>query len=304
MLQPTTLVRDSKLSFSRIILGVMKWGIWGKNYSPQEMLTIIESAIEMGLTTFDHADIYGHYSTEASFGEALRKKPSLRYDIQLISKCGIKMLSDNRPDHNIKSYDLSKAYIINCVNQSLKNLHTDYLDLLLIHRPSPIMDPDEIAEAFEYLLKVGKVRAFGVSNFSPTQFDLINNRFPIVTNQVQASVMHTDPFVDGTFDHAIRYRYKPMVWSPLGGGDFYTKLEDERVARIRGVMSEIAYKHGGITVDHLVLAFLFKHPAHILPVLGTGRLDRMRTAVEALDVELSDEEWFMIWEASQGHEVP
>ena len=287
------------MAFSRIIIGTMKWGSWGKQLSTSEMQQLIEGSIAVGLTTFDHADIYGDYTTEAEFGAVLKQAPQLREQMQLITKCGIKL----PPTHPVKSYDTSKAYILQQVDQSLKNLHTDQIDLLLIHRPSPLMDPEEVAEAFLELRDTGKVVQFGVSNFTPRQVDMLMQYFPVEANQVRGSAMHLDPFLDGTFDQCLQHGMLAMVWSPLGGGSFFTDLENPRVKRIRGVLEGLCEQYE-TTVDQLLLVWLLHHPASIYPVLGTGRLGRILSAAETVQIQLTDEEWFRIWEASTGEPVP
>lgn len=290
---------------SRIVFGVMKWGDWGHQLDAQQMLKLIEQSIEAGVTTFDHADIYGSYTTEAAFGEALKLKPSLREQMQLVTKCGIKMMAPQRAHHRLKSYDTSPEHIRWSVDTSLRNLQTDYIDLLLIHRPSPLMDPDRIAEEFEYLRHSGKVRHFGVSNFTPSQFDMLNSRIPLATNQVEASLLHLDPFTDGTFDQCLEQRIKPMAWSPLGGGTIFQQLPGDREQRILNAAKDIIKRRGqDIGVDQLMIAWLLQHPAHILPVVGTARIERLRAAADAVHIMMSREEWFELWQASAGAEVP
>jgi predicted oxidoreductase len=291
-----------RLYLSRIVFGVMKWGVWGHNLPTGEMQKLIEQSIELGVTSFDHADIYGHYTTEAAFGEALKNKASLREKIQLVTKCGINLVTPNRPNYKVKSYDSSRSHILASVETSLKNLHTDYIDLLLIHRPSPLMNPAEIAETFEELRQAGKVKFFGVSNFTPSQFEMLNSQFKLETNQVEASVLHCEPFFDGTFDQCLRHSIAPMVWSPLGGGQIFTDLEDEQVQRIRKV-AEILGKKYEADIDQILLAWLLKHPSKIHLVLGTARIERVKKAVDALQIDLTQEEWFELLEAARGHEV-
>jgi predicted oxidoreductase len=288
---------------SQLVAGVMTWGSWGRQIDTQQMLTLIEQAMEMGITTFDHADIYGGYTTEAAFGEALKRKPSLREKMQIVTKCGIKLVTPNRPSHTIKSYNTGVAHIIESVNRSLKNLQTDYIDLLLIHRPSPLMDPKDIAKAFRWLRQDGKVRFFGVSNFTPSQYELIDQFHDLTTNQVQANLLHRDPFLDGTFDQSILKECRPMAWSPLGGSKMFAKEPTEAVQRIRRVAAGLQEKYE-VTLDQLLVAWLLKHPAGIIPVLGTTKAARLEAAVAALDIDLRREEWFMLWEAAAGHEVP
>ncbi|MCB0570155.1 MAG: aldo/keto reductase [Phaeodactylibacter sp.] len=304
MLQPTRLSPDGP-DFSRIVVGVMNWGVWGHRLRPHQMLRLMEESVNNGVTTFDHADIYGGYTTEAEFGAALRLNPGLRLKMQLITKCGIKMPSPSRPAYQIKSYDTSAAHIRSSVGQSLKNLHTDYLDLLLLHRPSPLMNPEEVATIFDELRQEGKVRYFGVSNFKPSQFALLNNAFPLVTNQVEASLQHLAPFLDGTFDQCIIKGVRPMAWSPLGGGSVFTDKGNPQVQRIRAAAGRIMRRRSeAIGLDRLLLAWLMQHPAGILPVVGTARIERLRAAAEATKVQLTREEWYELWQASTGREVP
>lgn len=290
-------------TLSRLIFGTMRLGVWGAKMDTAGYEKIIKKSIDLGVTTFDHADIYGHYTTEGEFGEVLKQQPHLRQKMQLITKCGIKMMTPNRPAHKIKSYDTSKSHIIQSAENSLKELGTDHIDVLLIHRPSPLMQPDEIAEAFTQLRTAGKVLHFGVSNFTPSQFAMLHSRIELVTNQVEASVTHVAPFTDGTFDQSIDKGVKPMVWSPLGGGKVFTALEDDQVQRIQKVGLALVEKHGVKGLDQILLAWLLKHPAGILPVLGTTKITRLEAAVAALSIKLTDEEWFEILEASVGQRV-
>ena len=292
-------------TLSRIVFGVMKWGSWGHQLDAQQMLTLIEQSIEAGVTTFDHADIYGSYTTEAAFGEALQLNPSLRQRMQIVTKCGIKLAVPQRQHHRIKSYDTSPEHIRWSVDTALRNLRTDYIDLLLIHRPSPLMDPDRIAEEFEQLRKAGKVRYFGVSNFTPSQFAMLNSRIPLVTNQVEASLLHLAPFTDGTFDQCLERQIMPMAWSPLGGGTIFQQVPGEKEQRILEAAKRIIERRGqDIGIDQLMLAWLLQHPAHILPVVGTARIERLRAATDAVHIMMSREEWFELWQASAGSEVP
>lgn len=288
---------------SRPALGVWRMAEW--KMSSSEILSFIHACLDLGITTFDHADIYGDYTCEALFGAALSQEPALRSRLQLISKCGIKLVSPNRPSHTIKHYDTSRAHILASVDRSLQALHTDYLDVLLIHRPDPFMDADDTAEAFIQLQQSGKVQHFGVSNFLPSQVDLLSSRlpFPLVTNQIEISVMHLNAFTDGTLDQCQRLRMAAMAWSPLGGGDLF-KGDSPKAVRLRQALSAIAQQFGQMTIDQIALAWLLAHPANILPILGTGQIDRIRRAIAAADLKLTREQWFTIWSASTGTEVP
>lgn len=299
----TLQMADSPLVLSRIIPGLMRLLEW--NLSKDELTRWIYACLEMGITSFDHADIYGGYQCEAAFGEALAHTPSLRDKIQLITKCGIALVSPQRPQHKTHHYNTSKAHILASVEQSLKNLHTDHIDLLLIHRPDPLLDADEVAAAMVALKQSGKVLHFGVSNFLPFHFDLLQSRldFSLVTNQIEFSVAHLDPLFDGTLDQAQRLRVPPMVWSPLGGGALFNGT-DAKSERLRAALQTIADEIGASSLDQVALAWLLMHPAKPLPVLGTGKLERIRSAVAAENLRLNRDQYFTIWEASMGHEVP
>lgn len=291
------------LQLSPVIAGCMKWGQWGVKYSTTQYRQLIEECISSNITSFDHADIYGDYTVEEEFGEALKQNPALRKQMQLISKCGIRRLTPNRPAHQIHSYDTSKEHIIASAERSLKNLHTDYLDLLLIHRPDPLMHPDEIAEAFFKLKKEGKVLHFGVSNFTPSQMDMMVTGFPVEFNQLEVSVVHLDPFHDGSLDKCIQHKIRPMAWGPLGSGRLHTDDGDEKSNRILAVANMLAKKYNA-GIDQVLLAFVTKHPAAIIPVIGSTKIERLQSAYDAVAINLEREEWFMLWRASKGHEVP
>lgn len=293
---------SSTSEFSRIIAGVMNWGDWGAQLAPQSVLQLIEDCLSIGITTFDHADIYGDYTTEALFGRATQGSSSLRQRMQLISKCGIKMLTDNRPSHRIKSYDTSKAHIISSVENSLRQLKTDYLDVVLIHRPSPLMEPKEIAAAFTQLLESGKVLRVGVSNFTPAQYELLNSHIPLSGNQVEASLLYRTPFLDGTFSQLLPPQQLAMAYSPMAAGAFFAHPPSEAAQRIRFVAGRLERKYD-TTFEQILTAWLLKHPAHIHPIMGSTKIERLRRAVEAQQTSLTREEWFMLWEAAEGEEV-
>lgn len=288
-----------KIPFSKIIAGTMTWGVWGKNCTTQQMIELMNSCLESGITTFDHADIYGGYTTEEAFGKAFGESQIKRSDIQLISKCGIQMFSEKR-NNTIKHYEYSKEYIIASAEQSLKNLQTDYLDLLLLHRPSPLMQVDEIAAAVEKLKIEGKILDFGVSNFTPHQSNLIETKAKINYNQIEFSITHLQPMLDGSLDHMQSNRITPMCWSPLGT---VFRKEDEQSQRIRKIANELASKYE-VSDDLILLAWILKHPAGILPVCGTSDKNRISHLMEATNIEMELQDWFSLWTASTGNEVP
>jgi predicted oxidoreductase len=292
--------------FSPIVAGCMRLGEWGANYSADQMREFIEQCVENGVTTFDHADIYGHYSTEALFGEALKQAPHLKDEIEVVTKCGIKLPTDRRPDYKIAHYDISADYIIWSADKSLKDLNLDVIDLLLIHRPSPLMHPDVISEAITKLKADGKVKHFGVSNFTSTQMSMMRSRMEPMTNQIEASLLHTEPFVDGSLDDAIEHHYKPMIWSPFGGGALFNPGSDnenqEQINRIEEALHPLREKYECST-DQLLLAWLLKHPSKPVPVLGTSKADRVESAIHSLSINLDRQDWFILYEAARGRQV-
>lgn len=287
------------LNLSRVVAGMWRMTEWGM--SPQQRLGFIEQCIGLGVTSFDHADIYGSYGVEGLFGEALASKPSLRGQIQLVSKCGIKLVDRSRPAHTIQHYDTSAAHIVASVENSLKELRTDYLDLLLIHRPDPLMDFDEVAETFRRLRADGKVKEFGVSNFSRHQFETLNKRIALVTNQVEFSPLHLDPMFDETFDGLQDLAVRPMIWSPLGGGRLFT-AGDEQGERLRLKIQQVADELDRPFAS-VVFAWIMQLPCRPVPLTGSGRIESIQVAVEATQFQLDRAQWFEILRAARGHEV-
>ncbi|MFY7651520.1 MAG: aldo/keto reductase [Chitinophagaceae bacterium] len=283
---------------SNPIAGCMRWGIWGANYSSTEVEKMITHCVEAGITSFDHADIYGHYTTEALFGNALKGLPGFRNQIQLISKCGIQMVSNNRPNNSIKSYNTSAIHIIQSVENSLTALHTDYLDVLLIHRPSPLLQPTEVAEAVCQLKQSGKIRSFGVSNFNPLQMEALRKCCEINFNQLEVSLMHVNALQDGTLDYCIANRIQAMAWSPLGGNP-----TAEKTPVLQNALNNLANKYE-TDVATIMLAWLYKLPSAIIPVTGSSNAERIIAAKNAQLVNLSNEEWFILWKAATGNEIP
>lgn len=289
--------------FSRLALGFWRLADWG--LSDRELLDLIRASLDLGITTFDHADIYGDYTCQELFGRALALEPALRKKMQLVTKCGIMLASPNRPQHALKHYNTSRAHIMASVDESLQTLGTDHVDLLLIHRPDLLMDPDEVAEAFTALRQAGKVLHFGVSNFTPSQFDLLASRldFPLVTNQIEVSVLFLDLLHDGTVDRCLQKGIAPMVWSPLAGGRIFSE-ESERAARVRQALQAVGQELGGAPLDQVALSWVLTHPARFVPILGSGKIERIRSAARAEARQLSREQWFAIWSASSGTPVP
>jgi predicted oxidoreductase len=279
----------------------MRWGKWGANFSVSDYRVIIDECIESGITSFDHADIYGDYSTEAEFGEVLKHKSSVRNQLQLVTKCGIQLQSNPRQEHLIKSYNTSKDHIIASVEYSLRVLNTDYIDVLLIHRPDPLMNPVEVADAVDHLKRQGKILQFGVSNFLPHHTDLLRKHIEINYNQLEISILNHIPFTNGVLDHCLLHNITPMAWAPLGGGI----MNDDSHPRYRAIIAtatQLAEKYN-TGVNQVFIAYLLKHPSGIIPVLGTTRIERLQQAREAKDIELTREDWFKLYIASTGEDV-
>ena len=277
----------------------MNWGVWGKNLSEILMTELIEKSVSLGINTFDHADIYGGYTTEKSFGNALSLSKIDRESIFLISKCGIQYPSDKRP-LKVKYYDYSKDHIRFSVENSLKNLKTDYLDVLLLHRPSPLMNPKEISEEIDKLKEEGKIKSFGVSNFTNSQIKFISKETKVLWNQIEFSLTNNHPMVDGTLDYLQENKIGVMAWSPLGS---FFKEKNEKQKRITILFNELSEKYN-CTHDQLLLAWILKHPANIYPVLGSTNPNRLKLEVNAIKINLEIDDWFLILKASDGKKVP
>ena len=282
------------------IVGCMRWGVWGENFTTKQYEQIIDQCLSIGLNVFDHADIYGHYTTEADFGNALKGNTSLRDKIQIITKCGINMLTPNRPHHQIKSYDTSASHIIKSVEQSLQNFHTDYIDTLLIHRPDILMDVEEIANTITTLKQSGKIKSFGVSNFTTGQVALLNKYITVEHHQVEISVTQLNSFDNGVLDQCQLNNIQAQSWSPMGNGLLTEK--NEKHARILETATALSSNYN-CSVNQILLAFLYVHPSNIVPVIGSTKFERIAEAKKAKEIVLKKEDFYKLWSASTGNEV-
>ena len=295
------LTNDFKLS--RIVHGQMRMKDW--KMSLQELSALMEELVELGVTTFDHADIYGNYSCEALLGDVLSVNRGLRDKIEIVTKCGIKLVSDKYPERKIKHYDYSYDHIVTSANNSLKNLRTDHIDLLLLHRPAPFFDPEAAAKAFSDLKKDGKVLHFGVSNFTPGQFEMLNafTEEKLMTNQVEISPYCLEHFENGNMDFFLREKIKPMAWSPVAAGKLLNPY-DLKGPRVLRALQHVAEELNVAPVDKVIYAWLLKHPVSIMPVVGSGRIERIKHAVDALKIDMSLEQWYRIYISALGKELP
>lgn len=260
------------------------------------------AAFEAGYTLFDHADIYCHGVSEEIFGEVLRDTPGMRDQVVIASKCGIRL--EGHPEGAPYRYDFSAQYIIRSCEQSLRRLRVETIDIYQLHRPDWLADWNEVADAFTRLREQGKVREFGVSNFRPSQVAALQKAFdrPLIVNQVEISLRRLDCFEDGTLDQCQSEKIAPLAWSPLGGGQLIVGQEESGL-RVAMLMDRVAQERG-VSRAAIALAWLLKHPAGIVPIVGSTNPERIRECVNASEVELSREEWYSLLEAARGARLP
>jgi len=295
-----------RVSFgSTLELSSIAYGMWrlgdDDNTSPSHIQAKIEASLALGITTMDQADIYGGYEAEELLGACFNNTPTLRDRVEIVTKCGIVAPMGRYSDAPVKHYNTSKEHVVASVEHSLRLMKIDKIDLLLVHRPDPFMDPRSCAEGLESVLASGKVKNVGVSNFKPHDFTLLQSAMssPLVTNQIEISVVATDTFTNGDLAFLQERNLPAMAWSPLGGGSLF----DGSNAALTQVMQTVAKRHD-TDVSNIALAWLMSHPAGIVPVLGTNRLDRIVNVEGALSTMLDRESWFEIYTAALGNEVP
>lgn len=288
------------LSLSRIIYGM--WRIKDDaDTSPAHVQAKIEACLAQGITSFDQADIYGDYGAEAVLGATLKAAPDLRDQMEIVTKCDIVAPIGIHADKPVKYYDTSSRYIQHAVDRSLSEMAIEQIDLLLIHRPDPMMDADETGATLDALVNAGKVKAVGVSNFGPWDFNLLQSRMkhPLVTNQIEISLLETSAFINGDLSFLQEKRVPPMAWSPLAGGRLFA---GENTA-LASEMDALAKAHD-VDWTAIAVAWLLAHPARIMPVMGTNNLDRIKALSDAMNVQMDRQTWFKLYEAANGQEVP
>ncbi|MGO1492650.1 MAG: aldo/keto reductase [Ruoffia tabacinasalis] len=288
------------VSLSPVALGF--WRFLEHNTTKDEFIQFIESVLDLGITTMDHADSYGRYKAEKKFGDFLSGREDIRQQMQFVTKVGLVYQSEKA---RVKYYDNKKDYIVSQAENSLKNLGINEIDLLLLHRPDWYSDPAEIADAFDILYQQGKVKAFGVSNYLPHEYRKLESylNVPIVTNQIELSILNYENFENGTIDLCMEKRIHPMIWSPLAGGKMFTS-NDERIVELRNVLEVIREEIGAAAIDEVAFAWITSHPAKMIPITGSYDLEYVKRPVEALKYHLTAEQWYMIWTAVKGHRVP
>lgn len=291
---------NNPAGLSPIVAGTSRLAEWA--WSARQRLDWIEGNVALGVTSFDHADIYGAYSVEALFGEALALAPGLRSRIQIVSKCGIRLATPLQAGAAVNHYDTSPAHVRAVVDRSLAALRTDHLDLLLIHRPDALLDVDELSDCLQGLQRSGKVRHVGVSNFSPSQLAPLHRRIPLATHQIELSVLRMEPLHDGSLDQCVDLGLRPMVWSPLSGGRIFT-AQDERAQRVRAELQALAQELG-VSPTTVAIAWVLRHPSQPIPILGSRRIEVARDAMAARSLRLQPSQWYRLWTASAGRSVP
>lgn len=291
--------------FSRLAYGTWRLLNDATPPTPQSVLTRLQRCADLGITTLDTAEIYGKYQVEEALGAALALDKGLRQRLEIVTKAGIYVPNAFHPARKVSYYDATGARLIKSLEKSLRFLGVDHVELLLVHRPDWLTHPDETAEGLNRLLKDGKIRSAGVSNYNVHQFDALNARMdqPLVTNQVEFSLLRMDPIFDGVLDQCIRLGIAPMAWSPLGGGRL-VRADDEAGARVQQAVAEIAERHGGATVDQVAYAWIMAHPSRPMPIIGSNQVERIERAAKAATIQLTREDWYALWTAAQGKRIP
>ena len=290
---------------SRLVYGTWRVLDDEATAKPEHLLERFKLCLDLGITTIDTAEIYGGYGVEEFIGQALKLDSGIRSKLEIVTKSGIYVPNKYHPERKVCHYNATAARIVKSAEKSLRLMGIDEIDLLLVHRPDWLTSVDDTAAGLNQLLKEGKIKAAGVSNYTVHQFEALNSRMdqPLVTNQVEFSLMHMAPIYDGTGDQCQRLRIHPMAWSPLAGGRIM-KPVGEAASRIHDTCAELSPKYGNATVDQLAYAWILAHPSQPLAVIGTNKPERIRQTAAAAEIKLEREDWYALWEASQGNPIP
>ena len=290
---------NETVALSRLIYGMWRLAD-DADTSPRHVQAKIESCLAQGITTMDQADIYGGYAAEEVFGNALRAAPHLRNQIEIVTKCDILVGAGRYANTRVKHYDTSAAHIAASIDHSLRLMGTDKIDLLLVHRPDPLMDHHATGAALDAAVASGKVASVGVSNFKRHDWTLLQSamKTPLATNQIEMSVVENSAFTNGDLAYLQELGVPPMAWSPLAGGQL---LQDSQ-SPLGMKLKEMAAMHG-VAPSSMAVAWLLRHPAAILPVMGSNSIERIKLFGEAMNVQLDRQSWFELLEAAMGHEV-
>lgn len=291
--------------FSRLACGT--WNLLSDRSlgTPDRVAGHLQACLDHGITTVDTAEVYGVYEMEELIGRALTLTPSLRQQLEVVTKCGIYLPCPRHPDRKNSYYDATAKRIISSAEKSLRLLQTDYIDLLLVHRPDWLTAADDTAEGLETLIRQGKILHAGVSNYTVSQLALLNSRLsnPVVTNQIQFSLLHDHPLFDGTLEQCQHLRICPMAWSPLGRGRLFAP-GDEPATRIRNLASRLSEKYEGARAAELALAWILAHPSRPVAVFGTTQKGRVAALARGAAIALTREDWYGLWQAASGRPPP
>ena len=289
--------------FSRLVYGT--WRLLADHPTPQQVNERLHTCFELGITTIDTAEIYGAYEVEEMLGKALALSPGLRDKLEIVTKAGIYVPNRFHPERRTAHYNASGARLVKSLEKSLRLLGTDHVELFLVHRPDWLTAAADTAGGLNELQRTGKIRAAGVSNYSAAQFDLLNARMerPLATNQLEFHLLRMEPIHDGTFQQCEKLGVRPMAWSPLAGGRLFDP-QNAAAQRLAVAAASLAPRYNGATLEQLAYAWLLAHPSQPLPVIGTGKIERIRSAAAAAEITLQHEDWYTLWEAAHGHRIP
>lgn len=299
-----TRLHDASPEFSSLALGTWRVRDDPASATPGGLLELLKAGLDCGITTIDTAEIYGGYRVEELVGAALALDAGVKARMEIITKAGIYVPNAFHPERRFAHYNSTAARLVKSAEKSLRLLGVETLDCFLVHRPDWIASIDDTAAGLNQLMKEGKIRSAGVSNYTAGQFAALSSRVqhPLVTNQVEFHPFQMDPLLDGVFDQCQEKRIQPMAWSPMAGGRLFS--QEPGAVRFRTACQEMSGRYGGAGVDQLTLAWIMAHPARPMPVLGTGKAERVRAAAAAVDLALTREDWYGLWEAAQGHRIP
>ena len=300
---PRTHIAPNGPEFSRLVYGT--WRCLEGDTTIQELNRRLNLCVELGMTTVDTAEIYGLYEVEEALGKALALSPGLRDKLEIVTKAGIYVPCRFHPDRTVAHYNATAERLVKSTEKSLRFLGTDRVELFLVHRPDWLTSADDTAKGLNQLLRDGKIRSAGVSNYNFHQFELLNSRMeqPLVTNQIEFHLLHMEPIYDGSLDQCQRLGIQPMAWSPLAGGRLFDPT-NEAAQRLSKAAAELAPRYNNATLEQLAYAWIMAHPSQSLPVIGTNKIERMHSAAQSADIKLSREDWYALWEAAQGRKIP
>ncbi|OAI58077.1 hypothetical protein AYO49_01480 [Verrucomicrobiaceae bacterium SCGC AG-212-N21] len=290
--------------FSRLVYGT--WRILDDaGANAQELNRRLNLCVDLGMTTLDTAEIYGLYEVEEALGKAIALSPGLRDKLEIVTKAGIYVPCKFHPDRHTAHYNATGARMVKSLEKSLRFLQTDHVELQLVHRPDWLTSADDTAAGLNQLLRDGKIRSAGVSNYTVHQFDLLNSRMeqPLVTNQLEFHLLHMDPIYDGTFNQCEKLGLAPMAWSPMARGQIFD-LDNAAAQRLKLAVEKMSARYGGATLEQLAYAWILAHPANPLPILGTNKVERIQSAAKSVEIKLEREDWYALWEAAQGRQIP